>query len=149
MSQDAEKYLYFKVGLLKDSYALEALWQDALRYHMIDQPAQLIALRLTEYYELMKKDPAQSTVNTALSERENKEEIETPISSSPATSSLAAYPPLVRLPVAHPATPAASATTSTTADQVDGFHSNGEASLMVSAEVDRNAEDAADYWSLL
>lgn len=154
MSQDAEKYLYFKVGLLKDSYALEALRQDALRYHMIDQPAKLIALRLTEYYELMKKDPAHSTASTAtllmtLSERENKKEIETPISSSPATSSLAAYPPLIRPPVAHPATSAPSATTSTMADQVDGLHSNDEASLTVSAEVDRNAEDAADYWSLL
>jgi hypothetical protein len=41
MSSDTEeKYLYFKVGLLKDSFALEALWQDALRYHMVDQPAK-------------------------------------------------------------------------------------------------------------
>ncbi|HEX3641595.1 MAG TPA: hypothetical protein VHV10_09915, partial [Ktedonobacteraceae bacterium] len=63
MSQDAEKYLYFKVGLLKDSFALEALWQDALRYHMIDQPAKLIAMRLTEYYELTKKGPVHSTEN--------------------------------------------------------------------------------------
>jgi hypothetical protein len=152
MSEDAEKYHYFKVGLLKDSYALEALWQDALRYHMINQPAQLIALRLTEYYELMRKDPAQSTANTAmtlteLSERENMEEIETPISSSPAASSLA--PLLVHLPEALPATPAPSATTSTTTDQVNGLHANGEASLTVSAGVDQNAEDAADYWSLL
>src|SRR5690349_17458447 len=52
MSQDTERYLYFKVGLLKDSFALEALWQDALKYHMIDQPAKLIAMRLTEYYEM-------------------------------------------------------------------------------------------------
>src|SRR5881275_2865621 len=53
MSQDREKYLYFTVGLLKNSFALDALWQDALKYHMIDQPGKLIALRLTEYYEMM------------------------------------------------------------------------------------------------
>jgi len=53
MSQDMEKYLYFRVGLLKNSFALDALWQDALKHHMVDQLGQLIALRLTEYYELM------------------------------------------------------------------------------------------------
>src|SRR5215469_12633906 len=53
MSQDVEKYLTFHVGLLKNSFALDALWQDALKYHMIDQPGKLIALRLTEYYELL------------------------------------------------------------------------------------------------
>src|ERR1700692_2461944 len=53
MSQDQEKYLYFNVGLLKNSFALEALTQDALKYHLIDQPGKLIALRLTEYYEMI------------------------------------------------------------------------------------------------
>jgi hypothetical protein len=53
MSHDLEKYLTFHVGLLKNSFALDALWQDALKYHMIDQPGKLIALRLTEYYEMM------------------------------------------------------------------------------------------------
>lgn len=53
MSQDTEKYLYFNVGLLEDSFALDALRRDALKYHMVGQPGQLIALRLTEYYELM------------------------------------------------------------------------------------------------
>lgn len=53
MSQDQEKYLYFTVGLLKNSFALDALSQDALKYHLIDQPGKLIALRLTEYYEMM------------------------------------------------------------------------------------------------
>ena len=172
MSQDTEKYLYFKVGLLKDSFALEALWQDALRYHMIDQPAKLIAMRLTEYYELTKKGPVQSTATTpmpaattpttattptskAFSDRENKEDIETPTSSSPAirppaTSSPAAQPPAVR-PVAHPpATPALSTkVSSTTVDQAGALHREGEVSLTVSSEVDQNAEEAADYWSLL
>ena len=53
MPQDLEEYLYFTVGLLKNSFALDALRQDALKYHMIDQPGKLIALRLTEYYEMM------------------------------------------------------------------------------------------------
>ncbi len=52
MPQDVERYLYFTVALLKDSGALDALWQDALKYHMIDQPGKLIAMRLTEYYEM-------------------------------------------------------------------------------------------------
>ncbi len=56
MSQDREKYLYFTVGLLKDSSTLDALWQDALKYHMIDQPGKLIALRLTEHYEMIAQE---------------------------------------------------------------------------------------------
>ena|SRR2546430_6602715 len=154
MSQDGEKYLYFKVGLLKDSFALEALWQDALRYHMIDQPAKLIAMRLTEYYELTKKDPVHSTASismpTALSDRGNKEDIETPTSSTSAIRPPTARPPVVR-PVARPlATPApGTKATSATADQADAPHPGGEVSITVSSEVDQNAEEAADYWSLL
>ncbi len=181
MPQDTEKYLYFKVGLLKDSFALEALWQDALRYHMIDQPAKLIAMRLTEYYELTKKGPVHSTENipmpmppvtstpvptaltastsvptasTAPSDKRNKEEIETPTSSTPAirppaTSSPVAHPPVVR-PSARPATPALNTkVTSTTVDQAGAVPPESELSLAVSSEVDQNAEDAADYWSLL
>ena len=53
MSQDVEKYLYFNVGLLKNSFGLDALWRDAMKYHMVDQPGKLIALRLTEYYEMI------------------------------------------------------------------------------------------------
>ena len=60
MSQDREKYLYFTVGLLKDSSTLDALWRDALKYHMIDQPGKLIALRLTEHYEMMAQEGLQA-----------------------------------------------------------------------------------------
>jgi hypothetical protein len=150
MSQDAEKYLYFKVGLLKDSFTLEALWQDALRYHMIDQPAQLIALRLTEYYELTKKDPAYSTlIPTAISDREAKEEIETPVASSLVTHSLATHQPIAHLPVIHSTTPISSTNTSATLESKNDIHVGSETSLTLSAGVDQNAEDAADYWSLL
>src|SRR5260370_21671016 len=55
MGQDQDQYVHFTIKLLKGSFALKALWQDALNYHMIDQPDKLIALRLTEYYELVAK----------------------------------------------------------------------------------------------
>ena len=159
MSQDTEKYLYFKVGLLKNSFALEALWQDAMRYHMTDQPAKLMAMRLTEYSELAQKGqvpPATSTpkptnpsIPTTPNGREDKEEIETPTSSSPALRALAAYLPATP-PVVRPGTPAPSTqATSTTTNQAGNLHPEGEVSVTVSAEVDQNAEEAADYWSLL
>jgi hypothetical protein len=53
MPKDTEKYQYFTVGLLKSSFALEALNADAAKHHMVEQPAKLIALRLTEYYDLL------------------------------------------------------------------------------------------------
>src|SRR5215813_5503164 len=60
MSQNpSEKFLYFTVGLLKGSAALEALRQDATKHHMIDHPGQLIALRLTEYYEMVNQGTSQ------------------------------------------------------------------------------------------
>jgi hypothetical protein len=52
MAQDRDQYVQFTIKLLKGSFALSALWQDAVNYHMIDQPEKLIALRLTEYYEM-------------------------------------------------------------------------------------------------
>lgn len=167
MSQDTEKYLYFKVGLLKDSFALEALWQDALRYHMIDQPAKLIAMRLTEYYELADKGPVQPRVTiptplattptpptAAFIDRENREDIATPTSSTaairPPVTSPVAHPPAVRPIAPPPATPALNTKPiSITADPTGALHREGETSLAVSAEVDQNAEEAADYWSLL
>jgi hypothetical protein len=168
MPQDAEKYFYFKVGLLKDSFALEALWQDALRYHMIDQPAKLIAMRLTEYYELTKPDLMQSratvpaspattptsAAQTVFTEREPQEDSETPTFSTPAIRPPASSPiphsPVVR-PVAHPpVAPVLHAKfTSAPTDPASATHQDGEVSLTVSAEVDQNAEEAADYWSLL
>ncbi len=102
MSQDSDKYLYFHVGLLKNSFALDALRQDALKYHMIDQPDQLIALRLTEYYELMAEGVLPPgigvplAVGVASGKRNGREEM-TPtnstasISASPTTGQAGAY----------------------------------------------------------
>ena len=62
MSQSpSDKFLYFTVGLLKGSEALEAFRQDAVKHHMIDHPGQLIALRLTEYYESLNQIQSQGT----------------------------------------------------------------------------------------
>lgn len=163
MSSDTEKYLYFKVGLLKDSFALEALWQDALRYHMIDQPAKLIAMRLTEYYELTNKGPVQPrattptmpTISSVFTDREDKEDAETPTSSTPAIRPSVTSPPAAHPPVVRPATqlPIISTPNTKNANYNPNAsittHEGSESSLTVSAEVDQNAEEAADYWSLL
>ncbi len=160
MSSDTEKYHYFKVGLLKDSFALETLWQDALRYHMIDQPAKLIAMRLTEYYELTNKSamPSRATMHqptTILPMFTDTEDAETPTSSTPVirppvTSNPTVHPPVAR-PVEHLSKPSALNTqlANPANNPPSDVHQGDETSLTVSAEVDQNAEEAADYWSLL
>jgi hypothetical protein len=162
MSQDTEKYLYFEVGLLKDSFTLEALWQDALRYHMTDQLAKLIAMRLAEYYELTSKGSTQSRAAmpapippTGFTVNENKEDRETLLSGT-----LAVHPPMTSSSAAHPSVPHPFAHLPAklpqnmkppinTVNPTGAIHREGETSLTVSAEVDQNAEEAADYWSLL
>ena len=158
MSQDTDKYLYFQVGLLKDSFALEALWQDALRYHMTDQPAKLIAIRLTEYYELTSKGsnmqsratvPA-PTPSTVFTDGENKEDGETPTSSTPAIRPSAQNSPVLHSITHLPSKPLENIKfASNTANPAGAIQQANEVSLTVSAEVDQNAEEAADYWSLL
>src|SRR3974377_2374404 len=75
MPKDTDKYQYFTVGLLKSSFALEALKADAAKHHMAEQPAKLIALRLTEYYDLLARIgplmPSVSHFTTQRSDMEN------------------------------------------------------------------------------
>jgi hypothetical protein len=131
MSQNPEKYLYFQVGLLKNSFALDALRQDALKYHMVDQPGQLIALRLTEYYEMMARGilppgvrvPMAATP-TASGRRGDGEEVAT--ASSPGINGT------------HPLT-----------GQVDASHLDDESVVVASPDADQNAEEAAEYWARL
>jgi hypothetical protein len=52
MPKDRERYRYIDVGLERGSWALTMVEEDARRHHMSDQPGKLVALRLTEYYEL-------------------------------------------------------------------------------------------------
>lgn len=128
MSHDPEKYLYFTVGLLKDSFALDALRQDALKYHMIDQPDQLIALRLTEYYELMAGGvlpPGISvplaTTPTGSSARDGRKEL------APANA-----------PGSHGASPLAGQAGASSAEE--------ESIVAASPDAEQNADEAAEYW---
>lgn len=52
MPKNRDKYRYFDVGLAWESWVLGQLEKDATLHQMEDQPAKLIALRLTEYYKL-------------------------------------------------------------------------------------------------
>jgi hypothetical protein len=131
MSQDQEMYLYFHVGLLKNSFALDALRQDALKYHMIDQPAQLIALRLTEYYELMARGVLPpgigvplATGGAARSTREGREVV-TPANSTGSTG------------------------TSPLTDQAGASPREEETIVAASPDAEQNADEAADYWTHL
>src|ERR671938_532807 len=64
MAQDKDPYVHFTIKLLKGSFALNALRQDALAYHMIDHPDKLIAIRLTEYYESLSRGVSRPGLNT-------------------------------------------------------------------------------------
>lgn len=122
MPQD-EEYLYFTVGLLKNSFALDALRQDALKYHMIDQPAKLIALRLTEYYELMARGISRRGVDmsSAGGEREGGA-----AASAPGINGL-----------------------NSTTVQVGDTHPDDESVVATSPDAEQNAEEAAAYWARL
>ena len=128
MSQDQDKYLYFHVGLLKNSFALDALRQDALKYHMVDQPDQLIALRLTEYYELMARGVLPRigvplAEGVAASGKRNGREEMTPINSTASNSA------------------------SPMAGQEGAYHSDEENIVTASPDAEQNADEAAEYWA--
>jgi hypothetical protein len=129
MSQDTDKYLYFNVGLLKGSPALEALRQDALKYHMIDHPGQLIALRLTEYYEIMTRGLLPPVASVSIATPAAGED------SSPrrgmAASGTSGMDGVSHVPTGEDDMP------------------DEEGMLTASPDVDRNAEEAADYWAIM
>jgi hypothetical protein len=131
MSDNPEKYLYFSVGFLKHSFALEALWQDALQHHLVDHPGLLIALRLTEYYELRSRGLIHSAttmsppVTPPLSSDagHNGEEV-----TREAVENLETRP-LISL------------------ESDDDLQDQPTA--IASLEAEQNAEEAANYWTLL
>ena len=130
MSHDVEKYLTFHVGLLKNSFALDALWQDALKYHMIDQPGKLIALRLTEYYEMMARGilspgPSASIATTSTSNNGGSIVGLSPVSFTGRNGA------------------------SPMADQEDGDHLDDESIVGASPDLEQNADEAAEYWARL
>jgi hypothetical protein len=60
MPKDRERYRYVDVGLERSSWVLARFEEDARRHQMSDQPGKLVALRLTEYYELKQEREAPS-----------------------------------------------------------------------------------------
>jgi len=127
MSQDREKYLYFTVGLLKDSSTLDALWQDALKYHMIDQPGKLIALRLTEHYEMKAQESLHAGAGI-------------PMTPMPKAVGNGHYQKSVT---------SANSTANNRADLMNDFHSNDESVIAASPDAEQNADEAAEYWAQL
>ena len=55
MATNKEKYqtLCNRVVFARGSWALDRFIEDAVKHHMDDQTGKLVALRLTEYYELL------------------------------------------------------------------------------------------------
>ena len=126
MSQGREKYLYFTVGLLKNSFALDALTQDALKYHLIDQPGKLIALRLTEYYEMMARETLHSGASAALAGTSKI------IGNGDGREGMTGIN-------------GAGAMTGQRRDD----HSDDESVVAASPDVEENADEAAEYWARL
>lgn len=173
MTQNSsDKFIHFTVSLLKDSTALEALRQDALKHHMIDQPGQLIALRLTEYYEMMNKGIVQPVVRVPAialpAEVENSPAREVasqttptpPRATPPAPASPAVFTPTsnpTSMPGAGtaPRYPQQMPTNGSFAspNQVTGrmraLQQGGDNIIAASPNVEQNADEAADYWSTL
>lgn len=133
MSQDVERYLYFTVALLKDSFALDALWQDALKYHMIDQPGKLIAIRLTEYYEIMSSGVLPSVAGLSIANTNQQQQ-----EASNGTNH--EEQPLIQ-PSSHKH--------EAMFDQPELYYTEAERHVAASPDVAYNAEAAADYWTLL
>ncbi|GCE09743.1 hypothetical protein [Dictyobacter aurantiacus] len=161
MSQSSsDKFLHFTVGLLKDSEALESLRQDAVKHHMIDNPGQLIALRLTEYYEMMNKGIVQPVVSVpavmtpVASEVKPQSEADAQVPSykpapvQPAQQPVQSYQQSAR-PAPMPAYESGPVVRQPTGRMRAIVQNGGENVVSTSSNADQNADDAADYWSLL
>ena len=176
MSQtSAEKFLYFTVGLLKGSDTLEALRQDATKYHMIDHPGQLIALRLTEYYEMINQGTIQPGVHVPAAKTSLEAET---LTGHEKTAAAEIHAPQRAVPASFPPPPAAKVqpqpaplgqahrphldTHATSTDHSESTNSlnqltgkmralrrESENIVSVSSAADQNADEAADYWSTL
>ncbi|HVU66609.1 MAG TPA: hypothetical protein VHD63_05755 [Ktedonobacteraceae bacterium] len=152
MAQDRDQYLQFTIKLLKGSFALSALWQDALNYHMIDQPEKLIAMRLTEYYELIARGtlrPGPSAVGTP---NPPAPPSIAPAGNTPAPPSLPASNPSGRMATPLPPVNNNFTPRSASPQPLEEVHLNHENDIVTRSSalvVEQNADDAADYWSPL
>jgi hypothetical protein len=161
MSQDTEKFLYFKVGLLKDSSALDALWQDALKHHMIDQPAKLIAMRLTEYYEIVSQgllhpiaEVSRSTPQAAAQDNSAQEVVPVYTASSSngnhdTNGSSPMTTPTANDTINRPAKSIESESTRAVNAVVKDSTTQEIFPVLNIADAEQNAEEAANYWNLL
>jgi hypothetical protein len=129
MPKDSEKYQYFTVGLLKSSFALEALQADAAKHHMVEQPAKLIALRLTEYYDLLARvGPLMPSVTHFATQRSEMENGSRPAFDIGSNGQFAHDPN----------------------DEIIIPHNDHEEEIVtMSADAEQNADLAADYWAVL
>jgi hypothetical protein len=130
MPRDSEKYQYFTVGLLKNSFTLEALQADAMKHHMIELPAKLIALRLTEYYDLLARSMS-PVLNVSLSPTRSSDMR----NGSEAISSMKYNGQSVH----NPDNGVAIMPTDEAEEEV----------VVTSADAEQNADIAADYWTTL
>ena len=156
MSQtSSEKFIYFTVGLLKGSEALDALRADAVKHHMIDYPGQLIALRLTEYYEMMNQGITQPVIKVpaivtpveqeqALHREEPATAAHTPSATAPATSSTIEISAPVSFQSVGDSQPMSQIT-----GRMRAITREEDTIVSTSSSADQNADEAADYWSML
>jgi hypothetical protein len=156
MAQDRDQYVQFTIKLLKGSFALNALWQDALNYHMIDQPEKLIALRLTEYYEMVTRGTAR--LAPAMPVAPPASPIAPPVSPiTPAPASSNGHTPPPATPgggvppeqqptaaIRMPRLQRSQAVESRPAEPVSDIVASADAQV-----VEQNADEAADYWTPL
>lgn len=152
MAQDRDQYVHFTIKLLKNSFTLGALWQDALKYHMVDQPDKLIALRLTEYYELLSKGVLRTGPSIQGMPATPGAPATGNLSIMPAPDFPGNTPVLPQSPV--PPSQADARTQAPQSERADGSQSRIDMSsdIVVSASsssAEENAEEAADYWSIM
>ncbi len=130
MPKDSDKYQYFTVGLLKSSFALEALQADAAKHHMVEQPARLIALRLTEYYDLLARvGPLMPSVSHFTTQRPDFENGSRPAFDSESNGQVAHDHDNEIIILPH--------------------NDHVEEIVTMSADAEQNADLAADYWAIL
>lgn len=164
MAQDREQYVQFTIKLLKGSFALNALWQDALNYHMIDQPEKLIALRLTEYYEMISRGAARPGPGPAMQPMQQIQAGPMPAPALPSPASHNGHNGHIPSTPASPSVYYTSDQQPTEAIRIprlqrsqplenQGQESSEPVSDIVSSAsaqvVEQNADEAADYWAPL
>lgn len=149
MASDRDQYIQFTIKLLKGSFALNALWQDALNYHMIDQPEKLIAMRLTEYYELVSREAIRpgpnmqgSAPNTQTANLASAGNNAVPTLSPTANPGPRNVPPQSANGNASTRTVPSQPSEEGRIDKVNDIVTRASALV-----VEQNADDAADYWS--